>query len=107
MVCESLKACLPQYGYKKLEDEILLDDEYEIICIPSEYAELIIKCQVKYNPVGKIAKNTVWRSAFLLIRHSKYSAHTDCFLGPLGIIYILWGVGFFKQGIETNISYEL
>jgi len=64
MVCESLKACLPQYGYKKLEDEILLDDEYEIICIPSEYAELIIKCQVKYNPVGKIAKKLSERVRF-------------------------------------------
>jgi len=27
-----------------------------------------------YNPVGKIAKTTVWRSEFLLIRLSKYSA---------------------------------
>jgi len=40
------------------------------------------------NPVGKIAKKTVQRSAFLLIRHSKYSAmllkilsYTDCFFG--------------------------
>ena len=39
MVCESLKACIPQYGYKRLRDEMLPDGilEYEIVCIPSEY----------------------------------------------------------------------
>jgi len=30
-----------------------------------------------YCPVGKIAQKSVWRSTFLLIRHSKYSASSS------------------------------
>jgi len=52
-----------------------------------------VKCyKVSPYPVGKIAKKKVWRSAFLLIKRSKYSAMlskpccqkytpTDCFFG--------------------------